>query len=122
MLDLRYIRENADAVAENCRNRGVSADAVGGLKYQAGDQPPFSIAEIMLAIAFEQVGGGGARGLLDFDVAVDEWQAETLRQPTPDGPFARAHQPDEHDRSIKKVGQLLHDVATSIWPGLYIEA
>ncbi|MCA1730539.1 MAG: serine--tRNA ligase [Actinobacteria bacterium] len=26
MLDLKYIRENADAVAENCKNRGVEAD------------------------------------------------------------------------------------------------
>src|SRR5215210_2626653 len=26
MLDLRYVRENADAVAENCKNRGVEAD------------------------------------------------------------------------------------------------
>ncbi len=26
MLDLRYIRENAQAVAENCKNRGVEAD------------------------------------------------------------------------------------------------
>jgi seryl-tRNA synthetase len=26
MLDLRYVRENPEAVAENCRNRGVAAD------------------------------------------------------------------------------------------------
>ena len=26
MLDLRYVRENAEAVAENCKNRGVVAD------------------------------------------------------------------------------------------------
>ncbi|MEJ7872402.1 MAG: serine--tRNA ligase, partial [Rubrobacteraceae bacterium] len=26
MLDLKYIRENAGAVAENCKNRGVDAD------------------------------------------------------------------------------------------------
>src|SRR5919112_4771736 len=26
MLDLRFVRENADAVAENCKNRGVVAD------------------------------------------------------------------------------------------------
>jgi seryl-tRNA synthetase len=26
VLDLKYIRENADAVAENCKNRGVEAD------------------------------------------------------------------------------------------------
>src|SRR5215217_546539 len=26
MLDLRFVRENAEAVAENCRNRGVVAD------------------------------------------------------------------------------------------------
>src|SRR5215210_1187993 len=26
MLDLRYIRENPEAVAENCKNRGVVAD------------------------------------------------------------------------------------------------
>ncbi|HZC19777.1 MAG TPA: serine--tRNA ligase, partial [Rubrobacteraceae bacterium] len=26
MLDLRFVRENAEAVAENCKNRGVAAD------------------------------------------------------------------------------------------------
>lgn len=26
MLDLRYIRENAEAVKKNCENRGVEAD------------------------------------------------------------------------------------------------
>ena len=26
MLDLTYVRENAEAVAENCKNRGVVAD------------------------------------------------------------------------------------------------
>jgi seryl-tRNA synthetase len=26
MLDLKYVRENAEAVAENCKNRGVAAD------------------------------------------------------------------------------------------------
>jgi seryl-tRNA synthetase len=33
MLDLRYVRENPEAVAENCRNRGVEADVdlVAGL-------------------------------------------------------------------------------------------
>jgi seryl-tRNA synthetase len=31
MLDLRYVRENPEAVAENCRNRGVSPTGVRSL-------------------------------------------------------------------------------------------
>ena len=36
MLDLKFIRENADAVAENCKNRGVEADV--GLVVELADR------------------------------------------------------------------------------------
>nr|MDQ3360688.1 hypothetical protein [Actinomycetota bacterium] len=36
MLDLKFIRENAKAVQENCRNRGVEADV--GLVVELADR------------------------------------------------------------------------------------
>ncbi len=44
MLDLRYIRENADAVAENCKNRGVRADV--GLVVEMADRRSELIQEL----------------------------------------------------------------------------
>lgn len=44
MLDLRYIKENAEAVAENCRNRGVEADV--GLVVELGDRRAALIQEV----------------------------------------------------------------------------
>jgi hypothetical protein len=76
----------------------------------------------MLAKSFEQVGGGDARGLLNFHVAIDERQAEPPRQAPTDGRFTRAHQADEDDWSIKEIRQLLHFDIFSLWPGLYIVA
>jgi seryl-tRNA synthetase len=44
MLDLRYIRENAAAVEENCRNRGVEADV--GLVVELADRRSALIQEL----------------------------------------------------------------------------
>lgn len=44
MLDLRFIRENADAVAENCKNRGVEADV--GLVVEFADRRSTLIQEL----------------------------------------------------------------------------
>jgi len=44
MLDLKFIRENADAVAENCRNRGVEADV--GLVVELADRRSALIQEV----------------------------------------------------------------------------
>ena len=44
MLDLRYIRENAAAVQENCRNRGVEADV--GLVVELADRRSALIGEL----------------------------------------------------------------------------
>jgi seryl-tRNA synthetase len=44
VLDLKYIRENADAVAENCRNRGVEADV--GLVVELADRRSELIQEL----------------------------------------------------------------------------
>ena len=44
MLDLRYIRENANAVAENCKNRGVRADV--GLVVEIADRRSELIQEL----------------------------------------------------------------------------
>jgi seryl-tRNA synthetase len=44
VLDLRYIKENAEAVAENCRNRGVEADV--GLVVELADRRAALIQEV----------------------------------------------------------------------------
>ncbi|HLL56647.1 MAG TPA: serine--tRNA ligase [Rubrobacteraceae bacterium] len=44
MLDLRYIRENANTVAENCKNRGVRADV--GLVVEIADRRSELIQEL----------------------------------------------------------------------------
>ncbi len=44
MLDLKFIRENADAVAENCRNRHVEADV--GLVVELADRRSALIQEL----------------------------------------------------------------------------
>ncbi len=44
MLDLKFIRENADAVAENCKNRGVEADV--GLVVELADRRSTLIQEL----------------------------------------------------------------------------
>src|ERR687898_2614836 len=44
LLDLRYIRENAAAVQENCRNRGVEADV--GLVVELSDRRSALIGEL----------------------------------------------------------------------------
>ena len=44
MLDLRFIRENAEAVQENCRNRGVEADV--GLVVELADRRSILIQEL----------------------------------------------------------------------------
>src|SRR5215210_884252 len=44
MLDLRYIRENAAAVQENCKNRGVEADV--GLVVELADRRSALIGEL----------------------------------------------------------------------------
>src|ERR671914_2652507 len=44
MLDLRYVRENPEAVAENCRNRGVEADV--GLVVELADRRSELIQEL----------------------------------------------------------------------------
>ncbi|WP_047866523.1 serine--tRNA ligase [Rubrobacter aplysinae] len=44
MLDLKFIRENPEAVAENCRNRGVEADV--GLVVELSDRRSALIQEV----------------------------------------------------------------------------
>ena len=44
MLDLKFIRENAQAVEENCRNRGVEADV--GLVVELADRRSGLIQEL----------------------------------------------------------------------------
>ena len=113
----------------SCAGARVDESAAAGRNHpdgpvdQPGDQPPLAVAKIMLAKAFEQVRRSTIPAASSIsDIAVDERQAEPPGQPAADGRLARAHQPDQHDRAIENVGQLLHFVAASIWAGLYREA
>ena len=73
---------------------------------QAGDQPPLAVAEIVLAIALEHLGGGQAGRVLDRGVAVDERQAEPPRQAPPDRRLSHSHQSDQHDRPVETLRQI----------------
>ena len=75
---------------------------------QPRDQPPLAVAEILLAVALEHLGGGVAGGVLDRRVAVDEGQAEPLGQPPPDRRLSHSHQPDEHHRPVETLRQIHH--------------
>ena len=72
------------------------------------DEPPFSIAKIMLAIALEDLGGREPGGVLDRRVAVDERQAEPPREAAADRRLSYAHQPHQHDRPVKAVAEFYH--------------
>ncbi len=37
---------------------------------------------------------------LDFGIGIDKFEPELLRQPTADGGFARAHEPDENNGAL----------------------
>jgi hypothetical protein len=83
---------------------------------QPSDEPPLSIAEIALSESLEQFSRANARGFLNFGVAVDERQTQPPGQAAAHGGLACAHKTYEHDRPIKRYGQLFHG------PGLYIAA
>ena len=84
---------------------------------QPRDEPPFPIAKVALAIAFEDFGGGETGRVLDRTVAVDEGQAETLGQAPPDRRFSNTHQSDQHDGPVETLPQLNHvKDYTAAWP------
>ena len=56
-----------------------------------------AVAEMLFAVAGENVGDRHARRLDDFLVDIDEWQPEPQREAPPDGGLARAHHANEDD-------------------------
>ena len=82
MLDLKFIRENAEAVAENCRNRGVEADI--GKVVELSDRRSALIQEVndlkqrqnQLAKSVKQASGDDERQRL-----IEE--SKTLKQQVP---------------------------------------
>ena len=82
MLDLKFIRENAEAVAENCRNRGVEADI--GKVVELSDRRSALIQEVndlkqrqnQLAKSVKQASGEDERQRL-----IEE--SKTLKQQVP---------------------------------------
>lgn len=83
MLDLKFIRENAEAVAENCRNRGVEADV--GKVVELSERRSALIQEVndlkqrqnQLAKSVKQASGEDERQRL-----IEE--SKTLKQEVPD--------------------------------------
>ena len=119
----RCIKPDRDrALVEKLPRPGIdkSAAASGNDPYRAVDQPchepALSIAEIAFSESLEQFSRANARGFLNFGVAVDERKTQPAGQAAAHGGLACAHQPDKHDRPIKRNGQLLHGT------GLYIAA
>ena len=77
-------------------------------------QTPLPIAEIFLAIAFKDFGGGETGGILDRRIAVDEGEVEAPREASADRRLADAHQADKDNRFIKAFDEILHSL------GLYM--
>ena len=75
---------------------------------QPRHQPPLAVAEILLAEAFEDLGGAVAGGVLDRGIAVDERQAQPLGEALADSRFTGAHQADQDDWPVEALRQLFH--------------
>jgi hypothetical protein len=65
---------------------------------QPQNDAPFSLAEILLAVALEDFRNGAAGRLLDLAVGVDEGQVEAVSQAPADAGLADTHEADEDDR------------------------
>ena len=72
------------------------------------NEPPLAVAEIVLAIAFENLSGRKAGGVLDGGVAVDERQAEAPRKASPDRRLSNSHQPHQHERPVEALPEFYH--------------
>lgn len=109
-------------LVEQLARTGIDESAASGRDDPHGTvdesryQPALAVAEIAFAELLEKLRSTNSRGLLDLVIAVNEWQAEPLGQPSANRGLACAHESDKHDRSIKRGGQLFHEA------GLYIEA
>ena len=69
---------------------------------------PLAVAIIVFPKAFEDFGGGEARGILNRRIAVDERQAQPLGQPPADRRLASPHQADEYDWTVETLGEFMH--------------
>ena len=113
-VDRRVEPDGDRALVEKLARARVDEGAAAGCDHsdlaldQPRDQPPLAVAEILLAIALEHSAGGIAGGILDRGVAVDEWQAEPLRQPPADRRLADAHQADEDHRPVETLAEIHH--------------
>ncbi|PAV92941.1 hypothetical protein WR25_04462 [Diploscapter pachys] len=107
----------ADALGEHVRDQsprlGIDEGAAAGRDHlwravdQPGDDAAFAVTEIGLAEAFEDLGDGHARRLLDRVVGVDEGQPQAGGKAAPHGRLADPHQPDEHDRAWRFRGGMI---------------
>ena len=102
------------ALVENLAGAGVDESSAAGCDDanfsldEPSDKAPLAVAEVGFAEALEHLGGRIAGGILDRRIAVDEGQAEPLREAPADGRFAGAHQADEDDWAVEAFGQLFH--------------
>ena len=84
--------------------------------HQARNDAPLAVAIIVFPKPLEDLRGGQAGRVLDGRVAIDEGQAEPLRQPPADRRLASPHQADEDDWTVETLGEFMHARAIQRWP------
>ena len=113
-VDRRVEPDGDRALVEQLARARIDEGAAAGGDHpdlaldQPRDQPPLAVAEILLAVALEHLGGGIAGGILDRGIAVDEGQAEAPGQAAPDRRLSDPHQPDQHHRPVETLAQFHH--------------
>ena len=85
-----FIHEGAAAGGQNART----------LVQKTGHDAAFPVAEIRLSMPHENFRNRHAGRGFDFGICIDEGKIEHLRQPAAIGGLARAHEPDEDDRTV----------------------
>jgi seryl-tRNA synthetase len=127
MLDMRFVRENIDAVRENIANRGVSVDLDALLELDAGRlvllkeveamrKERNEVAEAMRSAAKEDRPALIERGKklkedlvtkeADLETVEKAWREEALKLPNMTHPDAPIGKTDEDNKVIDTVGEI----------------
>src|SRR5688572_6033289 len=127
MLDMRFVRENIDAVRENIANRGVSVDLDALIELDAGRLVLLKEAEALhkerneVAEAMKSATPDTRAGLIergkklkedvvakekDLEVVEKAWREELLKLPNMTHPDAPVGKTDEDNKAIDTVGKI----------------
>ncbi|MCE9586207.1 serine--tRNA ligase [Candidatus Uhrbacteria bacterium] len=127
MLDMRYVRENTDAVRENIANRGVSVDLDALLELDAGRlvllkeaetlrKERNEVADAMKSASKEERPGLIERGKKlkedvvakekDLEIVEKGWREEALKLPNMTHPDTPVGKTDNDNRVIDTVGEI----------------